>query len=331
MVIVRANGELGMIDVLPEYTYSGAIEPTTFDIDNKAWWYDTTNNIIKRTQNSGITWTTDDYSLPIALVSIENGIGIISIDQVFNGFGYIGSTVFALPGISGLAPNGRNRDGSLKNSLINVEKVLIKYVQPYTSTLSLYISSTGIECQTYHYEQEENPDKDWSFWFIPSKNEVYFRQASGYTAEDYTKFVAFKAGYFDRELGVVTDLRPNNTFNAVNYNDTDFISNQSMPSNKYIDLTLGAVESEYTAPADGYFNIKWVCNQYGWFWMGHADGSLFNTRTDCGHPSNGMVETFLPVRKGDTIRISYGDLVSASDIQEPQRKTFRFVYAQGAK
>lgn len=111
----------------------------------------------------------------------------------------------------------------------------------------------------------------------------------------------------------------------------EFMAHQAMPSDRYVELTLGAVESEYIAPADGYFNIKWVCNQYGWFWMGRADGSLFNTRVDCDHPSGGMIETFLPVRKDEIIRISYGDLVSASDIQEPYRKTFRFIYAEGSK
>ena len=51
--------------------------------------------------------------LPIAIVS-SRGVDdkFASIDQVFNGFGYIGSTVFALPGVKVQIPNGRNEDGT---------------------------------------------------------------------------------------------------------------------------------------------------------------------------------------------------------------------------
>ena len=61
-------------------------------------------------------------SLPIAIIAGQSPT-ITSIDQVFNGFGYIGSTVFALPGVKGLIPNGRNADGSLKSIEFTVDKV----------------------------------------------------------------------------------------------------------------------------------------------------------------------------------------------------------------
>ena len=46
----------------------------------------------------------------VGVATLNNGKAT-SIDQVFNGFGYIGNTMFALPGVSGLIPNGRNADG----------------------------------------------------------------------------------------------------------------------------------------------------------------------------------------------------------------------------
>ena len=111
----------------------------------------------------------------------------------------------------------------------------------------------------------------------------------------------------------------------------EFMAHQAMPSDKYIELTLGAIHTEYVAPADGYFNIKWLGYINSWFWMGNTTNTLFNVRTDCNYPDGGMLETFLPVRKNETIQIIYTNLRAASDIQDPDQKTFRFVYAEGSK
>ena len=92
--------------------FSGNTAPTGFG--TYAFWYDTSNNLVKWTQNSGATWTSG-YSLPVGLTTGSSATVISSIDQIFNGFGFIGSTVFADKGIKGVIPNGRNEDGSLNN------------------------------------------------------------------------------------------------------------------------------------------------------------------------------------------------------------------------
>lgn len=96
---------------IPE-CYSGSTAPTLSTA--VAYWYDTTNNVVKRTGDGGSTWTSG-FSLPYAAVS-RSGDSISSIDRVFNGFGYIGTTVFALPGVKGLIPNGRKADGTLNTT-----------------------------------------------------------------------------------------------------------------------------------------------------------------------------------------------------------------------
>lgn len=70
--------------------------------DGKIYWY----------TSSG--WTEKNSSLPIAKVTVDNGT-VISIDQVFNGAGYIGHHAFVLPGVSCLVPDGKNSDGTLKS------------------------------------------------------------------------------------------------------------------------------------------------------------------------------------------------------------------------
>ena len=91
--------------------YSGTTAPS--GVKYPMWW-DTTNNIIKISNDSGSTWE-QQFSLPLCIITVSNG-AISSIDQVFNGFGYMGSTIFALPGVKGLMPRGFNQDGTLLNS-----------------------------------------------------------------------------------------------------------------------------------------------------------------------------------------------------------------------
>ena len=64
----------------------------------------------------------DTYSLPLAIVTVSGG-AISSIDQIFNGLGYIGSTLFVLPGVKCLIPNGRNSNGTLKNTAVTISTV----------------------------------------------------------------------------------------------------------------------------------------------------------------------------------------------------------------
>lgn len=103
--------------------------------------------------------------------------------------------------------------------------------------------------------------------------------------------------------------------------DIEGASRVGMPSDKIISLTVSATGSQYTAPADGYFDC------YG----GGSVGSLLVLYTA---PSGKMrvmtqqvqtensIATFLPVKKGDKVIFDYA------------RTTYQelyFIYANGAK
>lgn len=85
--------------------------------------YNTTTNKVGSSENS-LTITYDDtLAFPIAKV-VPNGSIIFSyIAQVFNGIGYIGSTVWVDKGVKGLIPDGKNDDGSLKNTEYTTSKL----------------------------------------------------------------------------------------------------------------------------------------------------------------------------------------------------------------
>ena len=102
-----------------------------------------------------------------------------------------------------------------------------------------------------------------------------------------------------------------------------------MPSDSYIDLTLGASGSTYTAPANGYFCLnktKTSQNQYIAINRKSKDSDAFEMGVwSNGNPAatSGLVYTYLPAKKDDLIQIDYsaGGAVSY----------FRFIYAQGAE
>ena len=140
-------------DGISQGYFSGPTAPTGH---SHMAWYDTANNIIKTTANGGSTW--DSYrSFPIAIVSYSsNSSDFTSIDQIFNGFGYIGSTVFALPGVKVQIPNGRNADGTCKSVYGTIRTVQQTSVNPGNGDFSIRIGDNYIAVGKFVYDEETN-------------------------------------------------------------------------------------------------------------------------------------------------------------------------------
>lgn len=224
--------------------FSGSSQPTT-SADNTLW-YDTTNNVIKTTNNRGSTWAITNNTFPICIVTASSG-KIISIDQVFNGFGYIGSTVFALPGVKLLIPNDRNEDGTLKS--IEVEFDTVK-----TGTLSF-------GAQDYYLCISKN--KKFVFAskkiteYHESKNLLYDVYAGSYVQWGIVGSIRGDAN------NKLSNFQPKTTFHAVDYNDAVKYSDKAevvgwgMP-----DYSRSfTISSGYTTTTDGYF--EGVCASTG--------------------------------------------------------------------
>ena len=84
-------------------------------------------------------------SLPLA-IGVRSASGWESIEQVFNGAGYVCNSVFTLPGIKGLIPNGRNADGTPRVYELNTLRCFI-YNFPDISVAierNLCITNNGI-------------------------------------------------------------------------------------------------------------------------------------------------------------------------------------------
>lgn len=279
--------------------FSGTSQPTV--TTSTAEWYDTTNNVIKHTGNSGSSWTTPGTSFPLCICSRSGGT-ITGIKQVFNGFGFIGSTIFALPGVKGLAPDYRNTDGTLKNREISTNSVVTR---TFNITATTYIGFQGysfgaVQSNTYSYDPIKNIQYSGT---TPFNNSFVFAQC---------KFSS----------GVISDwVTLKETFRVLDYNDVEYIAHQAMPSNRYTDLTLSNPLA-LTAPADGWFNIAKTATAAG------QTISIINTNTNAeisvtSSATDEVLSINIPTSKGDTFlyqQTALGTTVSA-----------KFIYANGAK
>ena len=92
-----------------------------------------------------------------------------------------------------------------------------------------------------------------------------------------------------------------------------------MPSSKYVDLTLGASGTQYTAPANGWFQFA------GSTTAGGNNAKFINTKNGMNSSFTGIGQSgygfarIIPVLKGDTVTFSHAGVSG----------TMRFIYAEG--
>ena len=93
----------------------------------------------------------------------------------------------------------------------------------------------------------------------------------------------------------------------------------SMPSDNWIDLTIGASGATYTAPANGYYACR---NQSAQTYLSIKNSNstvIENEQMASWLPFNGN-SCYIPVKKGQTVQLNY----SANTFLY-----FRFIYAEG--
>lgn len=216
------EGGTGINGYTVAQTFSGATAPSG---STYMFWYDTTNNVIKETHDSGATWNSTKYSLPICVV--KGGSGFVeSINQIFNGFGYIGSHWFALPRIKALLIDEINPNGTYKSVEFEVPRVLTHSLSS-SFTRTLFINNkngASLDAGLYYYEQTYAPNiksNDWERWYNPNENKMYYHQSGGTSwVETEENWVAVGTGISSN--GKITSLTPRavqtkNTVKKINF------------------------------------------------------------------------------------------------------------------
>lgn len=289
--VVVASGK-NLFRYTKSAVFSGSVAPTVST--QYACWYDTANNVLKQTINTGATWKQANWGLPIG-VGTTTTTSVTSINQVFNGMGYIGSTVWVDKGVKGLIPNGRNADGSL-NNIEYVTQNLRTRTLPDNSSIEIAIRSGGsLTVYAYFTMSDEN-------YLIGNNGD---------------KVIGVSIASVYMKNNVITSFTPKLPFRAVDYNDKAEISGWGMPSNKYIDLTLGANGSTYTAPANGYFQLAVLSGESIQFYN-KTKASFWKASVSGG----GAFAESIECQEGDIIQCYY---------KYTTFRWFRFYYAEGSK
>lgn len=192
-LISNENGAIGFWGKL----YSGDSKPVA---GNTYVWYDTANNVIKATTDGGASWLPEKFSLPLGIYT-ANGTGVTSIDQVFNGFGYIGNIIFALPGIKGRVPNGFSTDGKPDSIELTTTKVSTRKAGANQNSYGAISTGSSIGLV---------PLADYKYDYITNT------QSSAGTV--FTNGLCAFICTSD-STGRITSLTPNTAFHAVDYSE----------------------------------------------------------------------------------------------------------------
>ena len=125
--------------------------------------YNSSDNYIKKTMDSGSTWT-DQYSFPLMIVTFSSG-NMQSISKVFQGATYIGKTTYFRAGYKVRIPNGIDPE-TRKLRYIDTKFAMNRLITISGNfSLFLELDSDDMETQLFSecnnalvYEQEIMPD-----------------------------------------------------------------------------------------------------------------------------------------------------------------------------
>lgn len=127
--------------------------------------------------------------------------------------------------------------------------------------------------------------------------------------------------------GVISNFQPKTAFHAVDYNDKSEISGWGMPSNRYIDLAIGASGAIYDTLANGWFCLVFYHPDnttyagYGVDVLDSSENFLYNIQGE--RNLKGQYEgVIMPIKSGHKLQVHYNDCTVYR---------FRFIYAEGER
>ena len=100
------------------------------------------------------------------------------------------------------------------------------------------------------------------------------------------------------------------------------VASLAMPSGNYVGLSIPVTNTDVTAPADGYFYSVIFATAASNGYMNFINRSTgFGVMSNV--PASSAEKHFMPVRKGDVVRVEYNNL--------SEETTFGFFYAEGSQ
>lgn len=184
------------------------------------------------------------------MVSVKTAeTGVAFINQIFNGIGYIGSTIWVDKGIKVLIPDGRNEDGTLKNIEYEQPKIVTRTFttgSQSTSLTTININKNSKLDVSYRYiKSTEEPTTPNTNWYNPTENVTKARGAVEQSwVKNYNVPIADLSWAADSRVTGIKIYKP---FQAADANDI-----KAYITDTYVNGTSG-----YRVWSDGY------CEQWG--------------------------------------------------------------------
>ena len=243
---------------------------------------------------------------------------------------YSGNTITLKAGVKVLIPDGKNNDGNLKSIEVTIPNdVTYTITESYIAgrqNQPIFINRNGTLVYTIgtpnkYFITDNSTSGAYDVNYSPKTN--IMKRTNGTAGQWYTMPIVYIGSLFVDNNNNITNVNIEQPIKIFTNADKSYIGSLGMPSNKYINLTLGVSGSTYTALANGYFSIisnalteagKYyrLIDQYS----GHMRTSAYST----GYGD--YLEIFLPVKKGDSVVVYHN---------EPSTNAFSFTYAQGSE
>ncbi len=169
------------------------------------FYYNTSTNLFKKYSSGSADGKL--YSLPLMIIKKDSGIPR-TVENVFNGIGYVGSCVFVDKGVKGLVPDGINKDGTLKNTVFENTHLQIgetttdKYSMITLRTSEDPYYANGVLCFT----STDNISADE---YLPSGVASYISELNiwrGKNGSTYYNIHWLPCGYICNVSGVITNF-----------------------------------------------------------------------------------------------------------------------------
>ena len=124
-------------------------------------------------------------------------------------------------------------------------------------------------------------------------------------------------GKISEDLNNKADLDMNNTVGHLGTSAKEFYSRLSLPSKRYVNLTLPASGNKVTAPADGWLELRKTGSDQQYI-------KITSLIEACASASgSSIISIFVPMQKGEEATLTYNATGTTH--------AFRFVYAEGVK
>ena len=210
---------------------SGSSVPA--DNTNFVRFFNTSNQKFYTWSSSNQVWQLWDVALPVCVMTVSGG-QISSIDQVFNGFGYFGSSLFMLPDVEGFYPNGKDGFENIFRTIKQTRVVIFNPSGKRTDTPVCFTNGAYTRWSGGFEIVDKLPSKQEAVgarrYYNRTNNINYYHTGGGsFSVENYVPF-----GYYSTESSSpyrITELKIVNPFAITDIYEYQYAS--SKPLSQY--------------------------------------------------------------------------------------------------